>query len=138
MRKVPDWACANEVLAHVPDARKQTCELTVALKVAGEATDSRNKAASETSRFFFEAPFFVIEFFAVAKVFFCEWHDSPHSDPVCVGLPWEAGLICLLGDSEGGFRSKCKMGFGVVRNYWWRGQNAFSEKWIGELLRFVG
>ena len=22
-------------------------------------------------------------------------------------------------------------------NYWWRGQNAFSEKQIGELLRFV-
>jgi hypothetical protein len=30
------------------------------------------------------------------------------------------------------------MGFGVACNYWWQGQNAFSEKQIGELLRFVG
>jgi hypothetical protein len=26
------------------------------------------------------------------------------------------------------------MGFGVAGNYWWQGQNAFSEKQIGELL----
>jgi hypothetical protein len=26
------------------------------------------------------------------------------------------------------------MGFGVGGNYWWQGQNAFSEKQIGELL----
>jgi hypothetical protein len=26
------------------------------------------------------------------------------------------------------------MGFGVARNYWWQGQNVFSEKLIGELL----
>jgi hypothetical protein len=32
----------------------------------------------------------------------------------------------------------CRMGFGVAGNYWWQGQNAFSEKQIGELLRFVG
>jgi hypothetical protein len=30
------------------------------------------------------------------------------------------------------------MGFGFAGNYWWQGQNAFSEKQIGELLRFVG
>jgi hypothetical protein len=28
------------------------------------------------------------------------------------------------------------MGFGVTRNYWWQGQNAFSEKYIGRLLGF--
>jgi hypothetical protein len=33
---------------------------------------------------------------------------------------------------------RCRMGFGVAGNYWWQGQNAFSEKQIGELLRFVG
>jgi hypothetical protein len=27
------------------------------------------------------------------------------------------------------------MGFGDAGNYWWQGQNAFSEKQIGELLR---
>jgi len=26
------------------------------------------------------------------------------------------------------------MGFGVADNHWWQGQNAFSEKQIGELL----
>jgi len=26
------------------------------------------------------------------------------------------------------------MGFGVARNYWWQGQNAFSEEYIKELL----
>jgi hypothetical protein len=31
-----------------------------------------------------------------------------------------------------------RMGIGVACNYWWQGQNAFSEKQIGELLRFVG
>lgn len=86
MRKVPDWACANEVLAHVPDDRKQTCELTVALKVAGEATDSRNKAASETSRFLFVALFFVIEFFAVAKVFFVSGTIVPIPIPFVPGF----------------------------------------------------
>jgi hypothetical protein len=33
---------------------------------------------------------------------------------------------------------RCRMGFGVAGNYWWQGQNAFSEKQIGELLTFVG
>jgi hypothetical protein len=30
------------------------------------------------------------------------------------------------------------MGFGAAGNYWWQGQDAFSENQIGELLRFVG
>jgi hypothetical protein len=50
----------------------------------------------------------------------------------------EAGLICLLGDVEGVSERRCRVGFGVAGNYWWQGQNAFSEKQIGELLRFVG
>jgi hypothetical protein len=29
---------------------------------------------------------------------------------------------------------RCRMGFGVAGNYWWQGQNGFSEKQIGELL----
>jgi hypothetical protein len=28
----------------------------------------------------------------------------------------------------------CRMGVSVACNYWWQGQNAFSEKQIGELL----
>jgi len=27
-----------------------------------------------------------------------------------------------------GVRRRCRVGFGVARNYWWQGQNAFSEK----------
>jgi hypothetical protein len=50
----------------------------------------------------------------------------------------EGGLIFLLGGVEGVSERRCRMGFGVAGNYWWQGQNAFSEKQIGELLRFVG
>jgi hypothetical protein len=77
------------MLVHVPDDKKQTWEFTVELKLAGETTDSRNKASSEATKFFlvmnfflatelfFVAAFssvtkflFVTEFFVVAKFFF--------------------------------------------------------------------
>src|SRR6202163_3333615 len=137
MRKLPDWACANGVLAHVPDDKKQTCEFTVELKLAGEAIDSRNKAASEAIRFFFVAKFFfVAEFFVVTKFFFVTGTIVPVPIP-CAGLPLEAGLFCAAWFARRcrrGVRCRCRMGFGIVRNYWWRGQNAFSGKYIGELL----
>jgi hypothetical protein len=58
---------------------------------------------------------------------------------MCAELPLEAGLFfCLLGGVEGVSERRCRMGVGVAGNYWWQGQNAFSEKQIGELLRFVG
>ena len=105
------------------------------LKLAGEATDSRNKVVSEASRFFFVTEFFAVtRCFAVAKVFVT---GTIIPIPVaCADLPLEAGLFCLLGGTEGGFRRRCRMGFGVVSNYWWQGQNAFSEKYIGGLLGF--
>jgi hypothetical protein len=53
---------------------------------------------------------------------------------MCAELPLEAGLICLLGGVEGVSERRCRMGFGVAGNYWWQGQNAFSEKQIGRLL----
>jgi hypothetical protein len=46
----------------------------------------------------------------------------------------EGGLIFLLGGVEGVSERRCRMGFGVAGNYWWQGQNAFSEKQIGRLL----
>jgi hypothetical protein len=86
----------------------------VELKLAGEAMDSRNKAQSEASRFFL-----------VTKGFFLAGTMVRH--PIsCAGLPLEAGLFCLLGGTEGRVRRRCRMGFGVVSNYWSRGQNAFS------------
>ena len=57
---------------------------------------------------------------------------------MCAELPLEAGLFCLLGGVEGVSERSCRVGLGVAGNYWWQGQNAFSEKQIGELLRFVG
>jgi hypothetical protein len=93
MRKLPDWACANGVLAHVPDDKKQTCEFTVELKLAGEAIDSRNKAASEAINFFFVTKFFfVAEFFVVTKFFFVTGTIVPIPIP-CAGLRMEAGLF---------------------------------------------
>jgi hypothetical protein len=80
--------------------------------------------------------FLARQLFFVAKVFFVTGTIVPIPFP-CAGLPLEAGLIVLLGGTEGGSERRCRMGFGVVRNYWWQGQNAFSEKVIGELLRFV-
>ena len=115
----------------------------MALKLAGEAMDSRNKVASEASRLFFVLNFFAMKFLVsevrvATKVFFVVATIVPVPIP-CTGHPLEAGLIlCSLGGTEGGFRRRCRMEFGVVGNYWWQGQNAFSEKLIGELLRFVG
>jgi hypothetical protein len=78
------------VLVHLPDDKKQTCEFTVELKLAGEAMDSRNKAASEA-----------INFVLVTRFFFVTGTIVPI--PIrCAGLPLEAGLICLLGGTEGG------------------------------------
>ena len=114
------------------------------LKLAGEAMESRNKVMSKATKFFFVTKcflvtnFFVVaEFFVVTKFFFVTGTIVPIPIP-CAGLRLEAGLICLLGGTEGGVRCRCRMGFGIVGNYWWRGQNAFSEKWIGELLGCVG
>ena len=58
------------------------------LKLAGEAMDSRNKVMSEASKFFF-----------VTTVFVCTIVPIPIP---CAGLLLEAGLICLLGGTEGG------------------------------------
>jgi len=89
MRKLPDWTCANGVLVHVPDDKKQTWEFTGELKLAGEAMDSRNKVQSEASRFFF-----------VTKSFFVTG-TIVHNPISCAGLPLEAGLFCMLGGMEG-------------------------------------
>ena len=63
------------------------------LKLAGEAIDSRNKAASEAIRFFFVAKFFfVAEFFVVTKFCFVTGTIVPIPIP-CAGLPLEAGLF---------------------------------------------
>ena len=65
----------------MPDDKKQTGEFTVELKLAGEAMDSRNKAQSEESRFFF-----------VTKGFFVT--GTIVRNPIsCAGLPLEAGLF---------------------------------------------
>jgi hypothetical protein len=77
------------------------------------------------------------EIILCGEILFCDWHDSPRSDSMCAELPLEAGLICLLGGTEGVSERRCRMGFGVAGNYWRQGQNAFSDKQIGELLRFV-
>jgi hypothetical protein len=95
------------VFSQVPDDKKQTCELTVALKLAGEATDSRNKVASEAIRFFFVtnffvANFFVTEFSVVAKVFFVTGTIVPIPIP-CAGLPF--------GSRPDLFARKCRRGF---------------------------
>src|SRR5580693_7713981 len=106
MRKLPDWACANELFAHVLDDKKQTCEFTVELKLAGEATDNRNKVASEAIRFFFATnlfatefsfattfisvtTFFASEFFVVAKVFFVTGTIVPIPIPCVPVFLWK-------------------------------------------------
>jgi hypothetical protein len=40
----------------------------------------------------------------------------------------EAGLFSFARRYGRGVRRRCRMGFGVAGNYWWQGQNAFSEK----------
>jgi hypothetical protein len=106
----------------------------VELKLAGETTDSSNKAKSEATKlflvtrfFFVRKLFFVMKFFFVTSLFFATGTIVPIPIP-CAGLPLEAGLFCLLGGTEGVSERRCRMGFGVARNYWWQGQNAFSEK----------
>jgi hypothetical protein len=110
MRNLPDWACANELLTHVLDDKKQACELTVELKLAGEATDNRNKVASDASRFLF-----------VAKVVFVTGTIVPIPIPCVPVFLWKPAcffLFGLLGGAEGGVRRRCRMGIGAVRNYW--------------------
>jgi hypothetical protein len=77
-------------------------DLIIVHRTDNEPPISRNKVASDASRFFFVAIFFCDRILCCGESLFCDWHDSPHSDPVCAGLPWEAGLICLLGGAEGG------------------------------------
>jgi len=102
----------------------------VELKLAGEAKDNRNKVTSEASRIVFVRQlsfvtpdcfvtelFFARQLFFVAKLFFVTGTIVPIPIP-CAGLPLEAGLIFLLGGTEGGVRRRCRMGFGVARNYW--------------------
>jgi hypothetical protein len=106
----------------------------VELKLAGEATDSRSKVKSEASRFLFVTEFFavtqfffVMTFFVVAKSFFVTGTIVPIPIP-CSGLPLEADLFSVARRYGRGVRRRCRMGFGVAGNYWWQGQNAFSEK----------
>jgi hypothetical protein len=106
----------------------------VELKLAGEATDSRSKVKSEASRFFFVTEFFaakkfgfVARFFFATKGFFVTGTIVPIPIP-CAGLPLEAGLFSFARRYGRGVRRRCRMGFGVAGNYWWQGQNAFSEK----------
>jgi hypothetical protein len=127
MRKLPDWACPNRLLAHVPDDKKQTCGFTVELKLAGEAMDSRNKAENEASRFFFDTKFFLPTSSLFTTKLFVIGTIVPIPIPR-TGLPLEARLFCLLGGTEGGIRRRCRMRSGVVGSYWWEGQNAFSAK----------
>ena len=88
MRNLPDWACANELLTHVLDDKKQACELTVELKLAGEATDNRNKVASDATRFLFVANFFASNF-VVAKVFFVTGTIVPIPIPCVPVFLWK-------------------------------------------------
>ena len=78
------------------------------LKLAGEVMNSRNKAKSDASRFFFAKQLFFVTlvfaattFLAVTKSFFVTGTIVLIPIP-CAGLLLEAGLICLLGGTEGG------------------------------------
>ena len=71
------------------------------LKLAGEAMDSRNKVASEASRFFFVMKFLVSEFLVATKVFFVVATILPIPIP-CTGLPLEAGLIFVCSEVRKG------------------------------------
>ena len=111
------------------------------LKLAGEAMDSRYKAASVAIKFFFVTNFvvtslFVTEFFVVTKLFFVIGTIVPIPIPCVPDFLWKPAFcsVWFARRCRGGVRCRCRMGFGVVRNYWWRGQNGFSEKQIGESL----
>ena len=104
------------------------------LKLAGEATDSKSKLKSEASRFFLVTRFFAVtKFFFAARFFFATegFFVTGTIVPIpipCSGLPLEAGLFSFARRYGRGVRRRCRMGFGVAGNYWWQGQNAFSEK----------
>jgi hypothetical protein len=87
----------------VPDDKKQACGVTVELKLAGEAMDSRNrnKAENEATRFFFDTKFFLLTRSLFSTKLVVIGTIVPIPIP-CTGLPLEAGLFCLLGGTEGG------------------------------------
>ena len=113
------------MLTHVPDDKKQTSEFTVELKLAGEAMDSRSKAKSAASRFFFarqlffvKLVFFARQLFFVTRLFFVTGTIVPIPIP-CADLPVEAGLTLFARRyGRGVVRRRCRMKSCVVSNYW--------------------
>ena len=83
----------------------------MALKLAGEAMDSRNKVRSEASKFFFVTRFFfVTEFFVVTKFFFVTGTIVPIPIP-CTGLLWKPALIFICSEvRKGGVRTQMQNG----------------------------
>jgi hypothetical protein len=61
-------------------------DLIIVHRTDNEPPISRNKVASDASRFFFVANFFVIEFFVVAKVFFVTGTIVPIPIPFVPGF----------------------------------------------------
>src|ERR1700693_4432863 len=106
--------------------------------------DIRSKVKSAASRFFFVTDFFVTKVFFVADFFFVTQRSFVTDTIVPVPIPcvpsflWKPACFSFDRRCGRGVRRRRRMGFGVVGNHWWQGQNAFSEKQIGELLRLVG
>jgi hypothetical protein len=87
--------------------------------------------------------FFVMRFFFAERLFFVARFFCVTGTMVPIPIPCVPIFLCkpacfLFARRYGrGVRRRCRMGYAVARNYWWQGQNALSEKQIGELLRFV-
>src|ERR1700730_5286451 len=103
--------------------------------------DSKSKVKSAANRFFFVTDFFAVtrflfvtRFFCaekllfVARFFFVTGTIVPVPIPCVPSFLWKPTCFCLLGGVEGVSERRCRMGVGVAGNYWWQGQNAFSEK----------
>lgn len=110
------------------------------LKLAGAAMESKSKVKA-ASRLFFVTDFFAVarflfvtRFFGAEKLFFVARSSFvtgtivPVPIPVCRASFGSWPVFLLLGGVEGVSERSCRMGVGAAGNYWWLGQNAFSEK----------